>query len=187
MLGTYFLQTVCNLCNNPVLSHFSHVLYDSLWPYGLYSWPGSSVCVIFQLGILEWVAMPSSRGSSRLGDQTQVSCNSCVAGWVFTAKPPGRPVITLKGSNYYRHFKVKEQNHRYIKGFLWSCTSKWLLSWALELGSFLLCHPASLYFSRDFFIIWTCIHLLWSAVHFHITSLINKGIEELVADNEFQV
>ena len=34
-LGTYFLQTICNLCNNPVLSRFGHVLYDSLRPYGL--------------------------------------------------------------------------------------------------------------------------------------------------------
>ena len=170
-----------------MLSRFSHVLYDSLWPYGLYSWPGSSVRVIFQLGILEWVAMPSSRGSSQLGDQTKSPATPALQAEFLLLSPQGRPVITLKGSNYYRHFKAKEQNHRYIKGFLWSCTSKWLLSWALYLGSFLLCHPVSLYFSRDFFIIWACIHLLWSAVHFHITSLINKGIEELVADNEFQV
>ena len=106
---------------------------------------------------------------------------------VLLLSPQGTLVITLKGSNYYCHFKVKVPNHRYIKWFLWSCTSKWLLSWALDLGSFLLCRPAYLYSSRDFFIIWVCIHLLWSAVHFHITSSISKGIEELVADNEFQV
>ena len=35
--------------------------------------PGSSVRGILQAGILEWVAMPSSRGSSQLRDQTQVS------------------------------------------------------------------------------------------------------------------
>ena len=35
--------------------------------------PGSSVHGILQVRILEWVAMPSSRGSSRPGDQTQVS------------------------------------------------------------------------------------------------------------------
>ena len=97
---------------------------------------------------------------------------------VLLLSPQGTLVITLKGSNYYCHFKVKVPNHRYIKWFLWSCTSKGLLSWALDLGSFLLCHPASLYSSRDFFIIWACIHLLWSAVRFYITSSINKGIEE---------
>ena len=32
--------------------------------------PGSSVCGILQASILEWVAMPSSRGSSRPRDQT---------------------------------------------------------------------------------------------------------------------
>ena len=35
--------------------------------------PGSSVCGILQPVILEWVVMPSSRGSSNLKDQTQVS------------------------------------------------------------------------------------------------------------------
>ena len=35
---------------------------------------GSSVCGISQARMLEWVAMPSFRGSSQLRDQTQVSC-----------------------------------------------------------------------------------------------------------------
>ena len=43
---------------------------------------------ILQARILEWVAMPSSRGSSRSRDQTQVSC---IAGRFFTAEPPGKP------------------------------------------------------------------------------------------------
>ena len=36
--------------------------------------PGSSVHGILQARILEWVAMPSSRGSSQLRDQTLISC-----------------------------------------------------------------------------------------------------------------
>ena len=36
--------------------------------------PGPSVHGILQARILEWVAMPSSRGSSQLRDQTWVSC-----------------------------------------------------------------------------------------------------------------
>ena len=48
---------------------------DSLWPHGLYSPPGSSVHEILQGRILEWAAMPSSRGSSRLRERTQVSCS----------------------------------------------------------------------------------------------------------------
>ena len=40
--------------------------------------PGSSVHRILQARILEWVAMPSSRGSSRLRDQTCISFVSCI-------------------------------------------------------------------------------------------------------------
>ena len=42
-----------------------------------FSPPGSSVKGILQARILEWVAMPSSRGSSQLRDQT---CDSFVSG-----------------------------------------------------------------------------------------------------------
>ena len=45
------------------------------------SLPGSSVHGILQARILEWVAMPSSRGSSQPRDRTQVSC---IAGRFFT-------------------------------------------------------------------------------------------------------
>ena len=53
-----------------LLSHFSCVLCDSMD----YSLPGSSVHSILQTGVLEWVAIFSSRGSSQPRDQTQVSC-----------------------------------------------------------------------------------------------------------------
>ena len=53
-----------------------------------YSPPDSSVHGALQARILEWVAMPSSRGSSRPKDWTQVSC---IAGGFFTAEPPGKP------------------------------------------------------------------------------------------------
>ena len=36
--------------------------------------PGSSIHGILQVRMLEWVAMPSSRGSSQTRDQTHVSC-----------------------------------------------------------------------------------------------------------------
>ena len=38
------------------------------------SLPGSSVLGILQAGILEWVAVPSSRGASRPRDGTLLSC-----------------------------------------------------------------------------------------------------------------
>ena len=43
------------------------------------SLPGSAVRGIFQARILEWVAVPSSRGSSRPRDGTQVSCTEADA------------------------------------------------------------------------------------------------------------
>ena len=49
----------------------------------------SSVHVILQARILEWLAMPSSRGSSWHKDWTLVSCVSCIAGRFFTTEPPG--------------------------------------------------------------------------------------------------
>ena len=45
------------------------------------SLPGSSFHGIFQARILEWVAIPFSRGCSRPRDQTQ---GSCIAGRFFT-------------------------------------------------------------------------------------------------------
>ena len=51
--------------------------------------PGSSVHGMLQARALEWVAMPSSRGSSRPRDQTCGSCGSYIAGEFFTTEPPG--------------------------------------------------------------------------------------------------
>ena len=50
--------------------------------------PGSSVHGILQARMLEWVVMPSSRGSSLPRDRT---CGSCLASRFFTAEPPGQP------------------------------------------------------------------------------------------------
>ena len=52
---------------------------------------------IFQARILEWVAMPSSRGSSQPRDQTHISCVSCIVGGFFTAEQP------RLDSNWYKY------------------------------------------------------------------------------------
>ena len=54
-----------------------------------YSPPGSSVHGILQARILEWAAIPFSRGSSQTRDQTWVFC---IAGGLFTIWPPGKLV-----------------------------------------------------------------------------------------------
>ena len=58
---------------------FSSVQLSQL--HGLYSPPNSSVHVVSQTRILEWVAISSSRGSSQPRDWTQVSC---IAGGILT-------------------------------------------------------------------------------------------------------
>ena len=54
---------------------------------------------ILQARILEWVAMPSSRGSSQLGDGTCVFCVSCIAGgfstcWASCYGLPFNPAVS---------------------------------------------------------------------------------------------
>ena len=50
--------------------------------------PGSSVQGILQARILEWVALPSSRGSSSPRDRT---CISCIVDGFFSTEPQGKP------------------------------------------------------------------------------------------------
>ena len=51
------------------------------------SLPGSSVHGILQARILEWVAMPSSRASSRPRDRTHISYVSCIGRRVLYLDP----------------------------------------------------------------------------------------------------
>ena len=52
--------------------------------------PGSSVHVILQAELLEWVAMPSSREFSCPRNQT---CGSYIEGRMFTTEPSGKPIL----------------------------------------------------------------------------------------------
>ena len=69
------VASVANLCVLQ-LSRFSCVQLYNPMDCGL---PGSSAHGILQVRILEWVAMPSSRGSSPPRDQTCVSYISCIS------------------------------------------------------------------------------------------------------------
>ena len=70
---------------------------NSVQSYGLQ--PTRLLCSWgLQARILEWVAMPSSRGSSQPRDQTQISS---IAGRFFIAEPPGKPdKAAYPGANY---------------------------------------------------------------------------------------
>ena len=61
------------------------------------SLPGSSVHGVLQARILEWVAMPSSRGSSRPRDGTRISYVSLIGRQDLPLAPPGK---TLSQSGF---------------------------------------------------------------------------------------
>ena len=63
-----------------MLSHFCHVQLCNPMDY---SPPGSSVHGILQARIQEWVAMPSSKGSSWPRNQTSISYITWIGRWVF--------------------------------------------------------------------------------------------------------
>ena len=58
--------------------------------------PGSCVYGISQARILEWVAISSSRGSSRARDQTRVPVAPALAGGFFTTELSGKPVSAYR-------------------------------------------------------------------------------------------
>ena len=66
-----------------------------------YSLPGSSVHGIFQVRVLEWVAISFSRESSRPRDRTWVSRIA----HALLSEPPGKPNLETKGSvSFSCHF-----------------------------------------------------------------------------------
>ena len=81
---------------------------------------GSSVHRIFQVGILEWVAIPFSGGSSQSRDQTQISC---IADRFFTMSQQGSP---FKSIHYLieQFFNVVKAKFTKRLKYLWFHCSK---------------------------------------------------------------
>ena len=87
----------------------SSVLSDSLWSRGLWS-TISSVYGILQAKLLEWTAMPFSRGSSRPRDQTPVSC---ITGRFFTIWDTRNPTDKSNSQTCSR-----KETHYYVEDLL---------------------------------------------------------------------
>ena len=69
--------------------------------------PGSSVHVILQARILKWVAMPSSRESSQLWDQTIVSSiNLHWQAGSLPLAPPGKPPKGFRNGSYVKSSQI---------------------------------------------------------------------------------
>ena len=82
-------RNICVCMCACMLSWFSHVwLFETLWTLAHHTPLSMGFCR--QENWSEWVAMPSSKGSSQPRDWTPVSCVSCLAGRFFTTEPPGK-------------------------------------------------------------------------------------------------
>ena len=68
--------------------------------------PGSSVHGILQTRILEWVAIPFLKGSSKFRNRTEFSCT---AGRFFTTEPPGKPTLSIKEFYFSQQKKKRER------------------------------------------------------------------------------
>ena len=87
------------------LSYMCSVIQSCLTPCNPldYSPPGSSVHGIFQAGILEWVAISSSRGFFWPRDRIHVSWVSRIAGISFITEPSGKPIWVISFSRINAH------------------------------------------------------------------------------------
>ena len=85
------------------------------------SLPGSSVHGIFQARILEWVAIPFSRGSSHLRDQTRVSC---IAGGLYHLSHQGSPNVV--------YLYISSQSYGFSSSHVWMWELDHKEGWALK-------------------------------------------------------
>ena len=79
--------------------------------------PGSSVHIIFQAAILEWVAIPFSRGSSQPKDRTWVSST---AGHSLPSQPSGGTEAGVKSPHGTRVWDSREEFEAVAKCSGWS-------------------------------------------------------------------
>ena len=89
--------------------------------------PSSPVHGALQARMLEWVTMPSSRGSSQIRDKTRVSYVSCIGRWVLTTHTTWEAPLSILFS-----FKYNLQAKESCKGITYSTPGK--ESQALRVG-----------------------------------------------------
>ena len=79
---------------------------------------GSSVCGVLQARILEWVAMPSSRGSSLPRNQTYIFWVSCIGRWVIYHHITweARGLESVKEARNMRQNQSLKRSHKHRKG-----------------------------------------------------------------------
>ena len=108
-----FIKCLC-----AVLKLLSHVrLFVTPWTVALQA---SLSMGILQARILEWVAMPSSRGSSQPRDRTHISH---IAGRALPSEPPGKPkCLSLLYFNLGMFWQFVLSRHSRVQLFAMPCT-----------------------------------------------------------------
>ena len=115
------------------------------------SLPGSSVHGISQARILEWVAMPSSRGFSQPRDQTHISCVSCLGRqilyhcsiwWQMSSLPLSVTWEALQETSGSCNSKILLNGYQRNAGppyravqWMYLCPCSQLLKWLIQLNS----------------------------------------------------
>ena len=113
-------KCICIYVNACMLSCFSHVwLCDPMD----HSPSDSSVYGIPQARILEWVAMPSSRGSSWPRNWIHISYDFCIAGRFFTTEPMGKLIYIyiVKREEWIISFIFRNKELLKLEGHLYLC------------------------------------------------------------------
>ena len=95
---------------------------------------GSSVHGIFQARILEWIAVPSSRGSSQPRDRTRVSYVSCVGRQVLY--PEHHPISSHHSYRFWNIFINPKRNSIYQPALLVPSSQPWKTTNLLSISVF---------------------------------------------------
>ena len=90
----------------------------TLWDAMACSSPGSTVHVISQARILEWVAISFSRGSSQPRDGTSIYGISCLAVGLFTTEPSGKLMYLCIFCNWEKQ-KTKNKKQTFKSCTCW--------------------------------------------------------------------
>ena len=96
--------------------------------------PGSSVLGILQARILEWIAVPSSRGSSQPRDRTRVSYVSCVGRQVLY--PEHHPISSHHSYRFWNIFINPKRNSIYQPALLVPSSQPWKTTNLLSISVF---------------------------------------------------
>ena len=96
-VGSLLYSSVMCVC---VCVSMSMCMLSHIWPHGLYIACQAPLSTEFSRQEMKWVTICFSRGSSRLRDQTRISCVFCIGGRFFITAPLGKPHSSVRqGSN----------------------------------------------------------------------------------------